>query len=170
VDTDPLGVYLNDHLAGSAAALEMMEEVAAQARGEPLGQKLAALRAQVGQEQERLRELLARIDTSENRLKQAAAWVTERVGRGKLALSARVDPALATLQGLEALVLGLQGKLGLYRTLAELEPNDPRLSGIAYAALAARTLEQQAMVEHERLAASRVAFRPRRSDESAPSG
>jgi cell division protein ZapA (FtsZ GTPase activity inhibitor) len=156
--TDPLAVYLNDHLAGSVAAVNMMEELAEHERGRPLEQKLLALRAEVEEEQQMLRELLARIDAGESRLKQAAAWITEKVGQGKLAIAARVHPALATLQGLESLALGLEGKHCLYRVLDDIAPKDPRLSEYRFAAFVARTVIQQSMIEHERMAAARAAF------------
>jgi len=155
---DPLAIYLNDHLAASVAALRMMETLAAQADGSPLAEKLRTLRAEVSEEQRLLRALLERIDASENRLTQAAAWMTEKVGEGKLALAGRAHPALALLQGLESLALGLQGKLALYRVLGDLELRDSRLAGPAYAALEARTVAQHAMVEHERIAAARAAL------------
>jgi hypothetical protein len=155
---DPLAVYLNDHLAASVVALNMMEELAAHEHGQALEEKLLALRAEVEEEQQMLRDLLARIDAGESRLKQAAAWLTEKVGQGKLAVAARVHPSLATLQGLEALALGLEGKLCLYRVLGEIAPHDPRLSEVRPAALVARTIIQQSMIERERLAAARAAF------------
>ncbi len=156
--TDALGVYLNDHLAGSVAALDMMKELAEQERGRPLEETLLTLWAEVGEEQTVLRELAGRIDAGENPLKQATAWVTAKVGQGKLAIAARTHPALATLQGLESLTLGLQGKLGLYRVLGEIAQRDPRLGGYQFAVLEARTVAQQAMVERERMAAARAAF------------
>jgi hypothetical protein len=70
----------------------------------------------------------------------------------------RADPALARLEGLESLALGLQGKLALYRALEDVAPGEPRLSGHPFAALQARTLIQYAMVEQERMAAARAAF------------
>ena len=157
MSAEPLAIYLDDHLAGSVAALNMMEELADVCRGRPLEAKLRTLHGEVSQEQNLLRELLARIDGRANPLKQATAWVSEKLGEGKLALSARAHPELATLQGLESLLLGLQGKLSLYRALADLAPRDRRLEG-DFHGLAEHTVLQQAMVENERLAAARTAF------------
>jgi hypothetical protein len=159
---DPLAIYLEDHLAGSVAALRLMEELAELERGTALESRLRGLHAEVSEEQQGLRGLLARIDASPSTLKQAAAWISEKVGEGKLALLGRNHPALARLQGLESLVLGLQGKLSLYRILADLAPRDARLDA-DYPGLAERTVAQQAMVEAERRAAGREAF-------SAPTG
>jgi hypothetical protein len=155
--TEPLAVYLEDHLAGSVAALRLMEELADRHRGQPVEPKLRQLHAEVSEEQRGLRDLLARIEAGPSPIKQAAAWLSEKVGEGKLALASRHHPALATLQGLESLLLGLEGKLALYRVLSRLAPADQRIGG-DFAALADRTVAQQAMVEAERLTAAAAAF------------
>jgi hypothetical protein len=157
MSAEPLAIYLDDHLAGSVAALNLMEELADMCRGRPLEAKLRQLHADVSDEQNLLRELLARIKGQVNPLKQATAWLSEKLGEGKLALAARAHPELATLQGLESLLLGLQGKLSLYRVLAEVAQRDPRLEG-DFHGLAERTVLQQAMVENERMTAGRAAF------------
>ena len=154
---DPLAIYLEDHHSGSVDSFRLMEELAELERGTALESKLRGLHAEVSEEQQGLRALLGRIDASPSALKQAAAWISEKVGEGKLALVGRNHPGLARLQGLESLVLGLQGKMALYRVLADLAAGDPRLDG-DYPALAERTAAQQAMVEGERRAAGREAF------------
>jgi hypothetical protein len=156
--TDPLAVYLNDHLAGSVAALELIDTLAEQERGRPLEDKLRKLRPEIEQDQGTLRQILARIDAEEHRLKQAAAWVSEKVSQAKLTLATRAHPALATVEGLEALGLGIQGKLGMWFVLADLAPRDPRLAGYDYEALQTRANFQHAAVDRERVEAARVAF------------
>jgi hypothetical protein len=155
---DALKRYLQDHLAGSVAALQLMETLADHERGLPLEQKLRGLHYEVTEEQERLKAILARLESEESSLKRAAAWLTEKLHRGRLALAERADPALARLEGLESLALGLQGKLALYRALEDVASDEPRLGGYPFAALQARTLIQHALVEQERLAAARTAF------------
>jgi hypothetical protein len=150
--------YLQDHLAGSVAALQLMATLADHERGLPLEQKLRVLHYEVTEEQERLKAILARLEGEESPLKRAAAWLTEKLHRGRLAFAERVDPGLARLEGLESLALGLQGKLALYRALEDVAPDEPRLGGYPFAALQARTLTQHAMVEQERMAAARAAF------------
>jgi hypothetical protein len=156
--TDALAHYLQDHLAGSVAALQLMETLAEHERGRPLERKLRALHAEVTEEQQTLREILDRIQGDESRLKQVAAWLTEKMHAARLALAERAHPALARLDGLESLALGLQGKLALYRALEDAVPNDPRLGGYPFAALQARTVLQHGMVERERMDAAREAF------------
>ena len=167
---DALRRYLQDHLAGSVAALQLMATLADHERGRPLEQKLRGLHYEVIEEQERLKAILARLDGEESSLKRATAWLTEKLHRGRLALVERADPALALLEGLESLALGLQGKLALYRALEDIARDEPRLGGYPFAALQARTLIQHAMVEQERMAAARVAFGDRGGSSAADSG
>jgi hypothetical protein len=167
---DALTHYLQDHLAGSVAALQLMETLADHEQGRPLEPKLRALHAEVSEEQATLRAILARLDSSESRLKQAAAWFTEKMHVARLALAERSHPALARLDGLESLALGLQGKLALYRALQDVAPGQPKLGGYPFAALQARTLMQHAMIEGERMAAAREALAaPADSTSGAPS-
>ena len=155
---DALTRYLQDHLAGSVAALQLMDTLAEHERGRPLEAKLRALHAEVTVEQQTLRAILERLDGGESRLKQAAAWFTEKMHVARLALAERSHPALARLDGLESLALGLQGKLALYCALEAAAPSEPKLGGYPFAALQARTMLQHGMIERERLVAAREAL------------
>ena len=155
---DALAIYLNDHLAGSVAALELIETLAAHERGRPLEQTLVGLHQEIAEDQQSLREMLARLDADESKLKRAAARLTEKAGRARLALAAREHPALARLEGLESLALGIQGKAGLWRALNEVAREEPRLAGFEYGVLEIRAVAQHAIVERERLAAAHEAL------------
>ncbi|MGN6393703.1 MAG: hypothetical protein ACTHM9_15860 [Gemmatimonadales bacterium] len=157
MSVEPLAAYLNDHLTASIAALRLMDALADRAEPE-LGGILRSVAREVREDQQLLREVLDRIRAGERRLAQAAALVSEKMSEGRLALAARSHPALATLEGLESIALGLQGKLGLFRVLEEVAPHDPRLAGLPFAARAARTEAQHATIESERRAAAREAF------------
>jgi hypothetical protein len=168
--SDALAQYLQDHLAGSVAALQLMETLAEQERGQPLELALRTLHSQVSEEQRILREILDRLDGGESRLKQAAAWLTEKMHVARLALAERLHPALARLDGLESLALGLQGKLALYRALEDAAPGEPALGDYPFAELQARTEAQHAMIERERMAAAREAFRGTGNRDTSDSG
>jgi hypothetical protein len=155
---DPLATYLHDHLAGSTAALQLIDTLAEHERGHPLEAKLGSLRAQIEADQHTLRQIVARVDSSRHRLEQAAAWVSEKVSQAKLTLADRASHALATLEGLEALGLGILGKRALWIALGELAPRDPRLAGFDFEALEASAGAQHDLVEQERLQAAGLAF------------
>ena len=156
--SDALATYLNDHLAGSVAALELIDTLAAHEEDRPLAQTLRGLYREISADQETLRAIIGRLDASESSVKRAAAWLGEKAGRVKLALAAREHPALARLEGLEALAMGIQGKRGLWRGLAQVAEGDPRLAGPSYGELEVRAAAQHEIVERERLAAARQAL------------
>jgi hypothetical protein len=158
VSIEPLALYVNNHLAGSAAGLTLMDDLASRAEGTPLAPKLRALAAEVSEDQQLLRDTLDRLGVRERRVAQAAAWLGEKVSERRLALVAHNHPALAMMEGLESIALGLQGKLAIFRVLAELGPLDPRLAGLPYSERAERTVAQHGMIEAERRNLARDAF------------
>jgi hypothetical protein len=166
---EALAIYLNDHLAGSVAALELIEGLLANEGGQPLEQILIGLRQEITQDQETLRGILSQLDGDESALKRAAAWLAEKAGRARLSLAAREHPALARLEGLESLALGIQGKAGLWRALAAVAEQESRLGGHQFGTLEIRAVAQHAIVERERIAAAREALVQRGgSDEAFP--
>jgi len=155
---DSISVYLNDHLAGSVGALELLDHLIAQHGGEPAGPMLTSLKADIAEDQAALRELLGRFGIEERRAGKALAWLGEKVARLKLRAAGASDDALQLLEGLEALALGIQGKAALWRSLIAVSGTDDRLREVELAALEGRALEQFARAEALRLAAVVTAF------------
>lgn len=151
--------YLNDHLAGSVAGVELAERCLADETGTPLGAFLAGLVPEIERDRQELKELIGRLDGGENALKKAAGWLAEKVGEVKLGDRFSADPDLSRLERLEVLLLGVRGKLALWRALEALEPADARfLGGIDLAELSSRAEGQLAGLERHRLEAARRAF------------
>src|ERR1044071_1694660 len=107
----PLHTYLNDHLAGSVMALELIDHLAQNATGADARQLLSPLRAEIAADQDTLKDLMQRLGTGESTVRQAGAWLAEKFGRVKLRVDDMVAGKLRTLEGLEVLALGVQGKL-----------------------------------------------------------
>ena len=97
MSAEPLALYLNHHLAGSIAGITLMDELAERVEGTTLASMLRTVAAQAREDQQLVREVLARLAAGERRAAQAAAWVTEKVSEGHLALMARQHPALGVL-------------------------------------------------------------------------
>jgi hypothetical protein len=147
--SDALATYLHDHLAGSNFAVELLESLHRQHAQEPLGGFAAALLVEIKQDREVVRKLITRAGGHGSTIKDAAAWLTEKIGRFKLTLSSAGE--LGTFEALEALSLGTLGKLALWRALSILAPSDSRVSGEDYASLIARAEDQHARLEERRL-------------------
>jgi hypothetical protein len=148
--------YLNDHLAGSAAALELVDHLHEASAGTELGRLFAALRSEIEEDQEVLRTLLHRTGGRESKIRKAAAWLTEKLGEAKLELDDTRTGELQWLEALETLGLGIQGKLALWHALEAAA--GPELRGIDLARLKRRALDQHGRVEVERLRVARRAL------------
>lgn len=152
--SENLGTYLNDHVAGSVLALELLDHLIDLPEG-PDRRLLTQLRTEIQEDQEVLRQLLRSVGTEESTARKAAAWLTEKLGRVKLRLDESGSGELRMLEGLETLALGIQGKLALWRSLATLGDAVPPLKTLDLVRLQARALEQFERVDRLRLHAAR---------------
>jgi hypothetical protein len=155
---DPLATYLRDHLAGAAAAIELLEFLRDRHSSESVGDLAASLLADVEADRTVLRELFDRIDGSSSPVKEAAAWVTAKLSRLKLDHRAVGD--LGVLEALETLALGILGKLALWHALVLVARDESRLTGVDFGRLAARAETQHERVEEFRLEVARSALVP----------
>lgn len=155
---DELTKYLNDHLAGSVAALELLDRLIDAYREKPLVNFLQNLRDEIHHDQEQLEELMKKLGADESAVRKAGAWVAEKLSRAKIELSADAEGALGLLLALEALVLGITGKRSLWRALQAASRTVPQLARLDYAGLEKRAIEQCERVEAKRLEVARTAF------------
>jgi hypothetical protein len=153
-----LTTYLNDHLAGSVAALEVLDHLIALHRGTEREKLFTALRSEVEEDQKVLQQLLEQVGGKESRVRKAAAWLTEKFGEAKLRLDDPGNSELQRLEALEALGLGIQGKLALWRALAATTDRVPQLGTLDYDRLQRRATQQHEQVEAQRLQAARAAL------------
>ncbi|MFN2541181.1 MAG: hypothetical protein ABR514_03300 [Chthoniobacterales bacterium] len=150
-------VYVNDHIAGSVAALELLEHLIKCCADEPLASFLTELTRDIQSDQEVLKKLLERERQKESQFRKLAAWVTEKFARSKFKFAGEQMGELGLVQALEMLALGIRGKELLWRALAT--SSWRALRDVDLAQLEQRAIEQQARVEDKRLAAARAAFR-----------
>jgi hypothetical protein len=153
---DTLRTYLHDHLAGSNFAVELLKSLRDQHTGEPLGSFAEARLIEVQQDREILQQIVDRVGQGSIDLKEAAAWVGEKLSQVKL----RRDhgEGLGTFEALETLVLGIPGKASLWRALSAVSDVDTRVRGFDFDQLAARAAEQHAKVEECRPQVARRLF------------
>jgi hypothetical protein len=153
---DNLTTYLNDHLAGSVAALELLGHMIRLQRGTPGERLVDEIRREVEEDQKTLQGLLREVGGKESRVRQAAAWLTEKLGRAKLRLDDSGSGDFEMLEALETLALGIQGKAALWRGLAAVHL--PQAGRLDPAALEQRALKQFERVEAMRLQSARAAL------------
>jgi hypothetical protein len=155
--SDPLATYLHDHLAGSVHAIDLLKSMQDQHLTEPLGHFAARLLIDIEADRDVLRELAEKTGVGASGLKEVGAWLGEKISRIKL--GSRDAGGFGTFEALEFLTLGIHGKRALWRALAVVAENDPRLRSPDYASLAARAETQEVLVEQQRLKVARTAFR-----------
>lgn len=159
-ETQPLDVYLNDHLAGSAAAVELVERIRASNEGTPLAAHLEQLGPEIEKDRDTLGDVMQRLGVQRSSPKQAAGKVLETLSRLRLNERITGSPEVTRLLELETLSLGIEGKLQLWRSLSEVAGSRPELAEVDLAALATRAVSQRAGVEPFRLEAARAALSP----------
>lgn len=149
-----LSIYLNDHLAGSTVGLELVRRSAANNRGTDYGRFLEDLTAEFRSDREALLEIMGSFRVGVDRMKVSAAWAAEKVGRLKLNGRLLGYSPLSRVVELEALALGVTGRLALWRTLDQLKTSRPELSKAPLAELMTRAERQLDGLEAQRQRAS----------------
>jgi hypothetical protein len=155
---EQLGVYLNDHLAGSAAGIELAEKLRDNNPGTELGNLAAGLHRDIGQDRATLEELMGRLEIDRHPVKQAAGWALEKLSRLRLNPASAGSAELTRLLETEALSLGIEGKLAMWLALREAAAGDRRLAGTDFDRLVDRARQQRQSLEPHRLAAALRAF------------
>jgi hypothetical protein len=156
MSSEMLTTYLNDHLAGSVAALELVEYLLRHEKANR--ESYATLRTEIEEDQQTLRQLLAELGGKESQVRKAAAWLTEKLGQAKLRLDDQGAGELRALEALETLGLGIQGKLSLWRALGSVAGTIPQLERLDLPRLQRRAVEQFERVDKLRIQAARAAL------------
>ena len=151
-----LDSYLNDHLAGSVGALELVDHWSELYDCRPLAKFLSALRKDIKADQKTLRELMRALGTKESSVRPAGAWVAEKLSRARFAVASDDAGGFCLVLALETMVMGITGKKLLWRALAASDL--PRKANIDFVEMQQRAEEQIARVELERIRAARDAL------------
>jgi hypothetical protein len=153
-----LGIYLNDHLAGSTLGMDLARRVARAERDWAGGETLATIAGEIEQDRTALLELMAALRVPVRRYKTAAAWVAEKVSRLKPNGRLLHRSPLTRVVELEMLRLGVTGKASGWRTLRSLADGDARLDSARLDELLNRARRQAQQLERLRVRAAAEAF------------
>jgi hypothetical protein len=146
-----LSSYLNDHLAGSVAARELLDRLIDTYKETPLERFFRELRDEIEADQETLKELIASLGEEESAVRKAGAWIAEKFSRATIQLSETGKGQMGLFFALEGLALGIRGKQSLWRALAAASATTPQLRRLDYHKLEKRAVEQYDRVEARRL-------------------
>jgi hypothetical protein len=151
-----LDSYLNDHLAGSISALELIDHWADAHKGEPLGSFFEETGREIKADQDALRDVMRILGVEESKVRQAGAWAAEKVGRARLVIAGDEPGSLGLVLTLEGLIMGVTGKKLMWRALDAVKL--PRLNSYNFAELQRRAEQQIERIETERIRTVSEAF------------
>ena len=153
-----LRIYMQDHLAGSTAGLELARRTRGANEGTEYGPPLARIADEIEADRRMLQGIMEDLGFGGDRLKNIGAWTLEKAGRLKLNGELTGYSPLSRVVELEGLLTGITGKKGLWNALLEVAPSEPRLDAALLERLKGRAEEQRATVEQLRENAAREAF------------
>jgi hypothetical protein len=158
LDRKLLGIYMNDHLAGATVGMELSRRARASNEGSGYGDVLDRIAKEIEEDREVLQGLMSRLEIKRDRAKVAVGWLGETLGRLKPNGRLLSYSPLSRLVELEALALGIAGKLSLWEALKEVAAEDSRLDAEELGRLADRAERQRKEVWQLRQRAAREAF------------
>ncbi len=144
-----LETYLHDHLAGAQFATSLLADMAAQSYDKELAGFAGNLLEEIESDEHVVEQILSQLDAKRSILKDASAWLAQKVGRAKLQID---DDRFSIFESLELLSIGILGKLALWKALLAIAPGNQILQTHDFDALCARALQQHVQVERWRLA------------------
>jgi hypothetical protein len=154
LSNDLLTIYLNDHLAGATAGVDLARRTAEQNATNEFGPRLLELADEIGHDRDDLVALMETLECPVDHVKLAVGWGAEKVARLKPNGRVFGYSPLSRLLELEGLAAGIRGKRALWRALATLPPNAPGLEHARLEQLVVRAEEQLELVDqlHSRAA------------------
>jgi hypothetical protein len=155
---ESLATYLNDHLAGSVVALELLDHLEKDGDGTVEASLLAGVHADIEADRQELEAFMAQRGIAVSAARKATGWLVEKLSEIKLRLDDAGDGALRRLEALETISLGIAGKQALWDALAAAAESAPELREFDYGRLGRRAETQRAVVEELRLRAAQEAF------------
>src|SRR6478752_8840445 len=109
---------------------------------------MESLAPQIEQDRRTLIELMRKMDSSKNPVKQATAWIAEKASRAKFHGMTSGEPQLGTFMALETLVLGVRGKACMWRALRQVADQHPAIASVNLEELIDRARTQEDALEH----------------------
>lgn len=155
-----LGIYLNEHLTGATSGAELAWRLARR-EGEWAGNgKLERLAEEIEQDREALLGIMSALGEPVGLLETWAGWVAGKLGRFKPNGRVVARSPLSRVVDLEAMRLGVEGKVAAWRTLRARAGADHRLDRAKLDELISAGRSQITRVERLRARAAEELFGP----------
>ncbi|GAA4617759.1 hypothetical protein [Saccharopolyspora hordei] len=138
-----LAIYLNDHLAGATGGVNLAKRSASSHHDA----KLQELAEEIAEDRRTLLHIMHTLGVRPTRYKPFAAWLAERAGSMKTNGRLVRRSPLSGLIELEALQMGIHGKIACWRTLLALSDRVSELNPSLLRELLGRAHAQLHVVE-----------------------
>ncbi|QNE20509.1 hypothetical protein F1D05_24585 [Kribbella qitaiheensis] len=159
IDEGRLGTYLQDHYAGSSAGIELFRRAADQQSDPVTRTALTRIIEQVDAERVALERFLAAVGSKPDPVKNAGAWVAEKLGRFKPNGELIRRSPLSDVAELEMLRIAVEGKAAGWRVLRKLAEDEERFVVAEFDALLKDAAAQIEELEELRMATALKVFR-----------
>lgn len=158
-DTDAdsnLRIYLNDHYAGSTGGFELAKRAQKNSTDPDRTAMWKSLSAEFDEEREIVEEMVRRIGSSRNPVKAIVTWIGEKAGRLKPNGQATGPSELGQFVELEMMLIGVTGKLAMWRALRMID--DARFRSVDFAGLIEQAESQRERLDDQRLSLAGAVF------------
>jgi hypothetical protein len=150
MNKDPLHVYLNDHLAGATAGVDLVKTAAGNHEGE-LGEFFVGLADAISADYHTLTSLVDQMNVHASGAKEAFAKIGSDVSSAKFSGESVDDPQFGTFLTLETLSIGVEGKKCMWTALKAVAGEHPELTALDIDTLIERAQSQRDGIESKRL-------------------
>lgn len=144
-----LDTYLNDHLAGATAGVNLAEMAAEEHKQDDHGMFFGQLASDIRTDFATLESVMEELAVDKSATKTAAAEVGSKVMSSKF--TGGDDDDLNAFVALETLSIGVEGKLCMWKALKTVADGYPALGALDIDDLMARAEDQRARIEAKRL-------------------
>jgi len=158
IDTNLLGIYMNDQLAAGVVWREVARRSAGSNKGTALGEAVDRVATQIAEDVATFERIMDRLGIERSRVKTTLAVAGERVGRLKLNGRLFSYSPLSRFAELDFLAAGIEGKRILWANLRDFADLADRLPDVDFDGLIERAERQRAELEPFRAQAGREAF------------
>ncbi|MDY0811375.1 hypothetical protein [Kitasatospora purpeofusca] len=159
--TEPLHIYLNDHLTGAFGGAALAVRMARTHPDSPRAGELRRLARDIEQDRDDLVRIMNRLGVPVRHYRTWLGLAGERLGRLKPNGTLVRRAPLSDLVELEALRTGVEGKAALWRALRAVADTDPRLPRAELDRLSERAADQARTLKgwHQEVSAAVLAPR-----------
>jgi hypothetical protein len=152
IPTTTLGIYLNDHLAGATGGVELIRRIESESGDTEAAETIRRLAVEIAEDRESLKRVMTELGIPIDRVRVALGWVAEKLARLKTNGRLVFRSPLSALLELEAMRLGVEGKICLWRSLITISQTHPELDRAELVKLAERGRRQADELETLRIA------------------